>query len=51
MFYAINIDVVSLFADSSFLFFLNLHYIDVLYQFEWTNVIYFCPQQKKLTRF
>jgi Na+/H+ antiporter NhaD/arsenite permease-like protein len=33
-FYAINIDVVSLFADSSFLFLANLHCIDVLYQFE-----------------
>ncbi|AES95532.1 transmembrane protein, putative [Medicago truncatula] len=33
-FYAINIDVVSLFTDSSFLFLTILHYIDVLYQFE-----------------
>ena len=33
-FYAINMDVVSLFTDSSFLFLANLHYIDVLYQFE-----------------
>jgi len=46
-FYAINMDVVSLFTDSSFLFLanLNLHCIDVLYQFEWINVVYFC--QKK----
>jgi len=33
-FYAINVDVVSLFTDSSFLFLANLHYIDVLFQFE-----------------
>jgi len=33
-FYAINMNVVSLFTDSSFLFLENLHYIDVLYQFE-----------------
>ncbi|AES58757.1 transmembrane protein, putative [Medicago truncatula] len=32
--YAINMDVASLFTDSSFLFLANLHYIDVLYQFE-----------------
>ncbi|AES77189.1 transmembrane protein, putative [Medicago truncatula] len=32
--YVINMDVVSLFIDSSFLFLANLHYIDVLYQFE-----------------
>jgi len=35
-FYAINMDVVSLFIDSSFLFLANLdlYCIDVLYQFE-----------------
>jgi len=35
-FYAINMDVVSLFTDSSFLFLANLdlYYIDVLHQFE-----------------
>ena len=35
-FYAINMDVVSLFTNSSFLFLanLNLYCIDVLYQFE-----------------
>ncbi|AES88782.1 transmembrane protein, putative [Medicago truncatula] len=33
-FYAINMDVVSLFTNSSFLFLANLHYIDVLCQFE-----------------
>ena len=32
-FYAIDMDVVSLFTYSSFLFLANLHYIDVLYQF------------------
>ncbi|AES88869.1 transmembrane protein, putative [Medicago truncatula] len=31
---AINIDVVSLFTDSSFLFLANLYCINVLYQFE-----------------
>jgi len=46
-FYAINMDVVSLFTDSSFFFLANLdlYYIDVLYQFEWINIVYFC--QKK----
>jgi len=35
-FYAINMDVVSLFTDSSFLFLTNfdLYCIDVIYQFE-----------------
>jgi len=35
-FYAINMDVVSLFTDSTFLFLANLdlYCIDVLYQFE-----------------
>jgi len=35
-FYAINMDAVSLFTDSSFLFLANLdlYYIDVLHQFE-----------------
>ncbi|RHN44057.1 hypothetical protein MtrunA17_Chr7g0215211 [Medicago truncatula] len=35
-FYAINMDAMSLFTDSSFLFLANLdlYYIDVLYQFE-----------------
>ena len=32
---------VTLFAHSSFLFLANLHCIDVLYQFEWMNIIYF----------
>ena len=47
-FYAINMDVVSLFTDSSFLFFenLNLYCIDVLYQFEWMNIVYFCQKKK-----
>jgi len=34
LFYAINMDVVSFFTDSSFLFLANLRCIDVLYQFE-----------------
>ena len=33
-FYAINVDDVSLFTDSSFLALANLHDIDVLFQFE-----------------
>jgi len=33
-FYAINMNVMSLFTDSSFLFLANLHYIDVFFQFE-----------------
>jgi len=33
-FYAINMDVVSLFTDSAFSFLANLYCIDVLYQFE-----------------
>ncbi|RHN59947.1 hypothetical protein MtrunA17_Chr4g0019721 [Medicago truncatula] len=33
-FYAINMDAVSLFTDSSSLFLANFHCIDVLYQFE-----------------
>jgi len=46
-FYAINMDAVSLFTDSSFLFLANLglYCIDVLHQFEWINIVYFC--QKK----
>ena len=47
-FYAINMDVVSLFTNSSSLFLANLHYIDVLYQFEWMNIIYFCKKKKIL---
>jgi len=50
LFYAINMDVVSLFTDSSFLFLvnLNLYCIDVLYQFELMYIVYFC--QKKSIR-
>jgi len=40
-FYTINMNVMSLFAYSSFLFLANLHCIDVFYQFEWINIIYF----------
>jgi len=45
-FYAINMDVVSLFTDSSFLFLANLHYTDILYQFEWMNIIYFIMKKE-----
>ena len=39
-FYVINMDAVSFFASSSFLFLANLYCIDILYQFEW--MIVFC---------
>jgi len=46
-FYAINMDAVSLFTYSSFSFLanLNLYYIDVFYQFEWMNIVYFCKKK------
>jgi len=49
LFYAINMDVVSLFTDSSFLFLTNLdlYYIDVLHQFERISFIFV---KKKLSR-
>ena len=34
-----DMDVVSLLATSSFLFLVNVHCIDVLYQFKWMNII------------
>ena len=48
-FYAINMDVVSLFTNSSFLFLANLdlYCIDVLYQVEWMNIVYFCQKKKE----
>jgi len=49
-FYAINMDVVSLFTNSSFLFLANLHYIDALYQFEWMNIIYFVKKKHRICR-
>jgi len=45
LFYAINMDAVSLFTDSSFLFLANFHCIDATYQFEWMNIIYFCKKK------
>jgi hypothetical protein len=47
-FYAINMDVVSLFIDSSFLFLANLdlYCIDVLYQFEWMEYLLFLSKKK-----
>jgi hypothetical protein len=47
-FYAINMDTVSLFADLSFLFLaiMNLYYIDVLFLFEWMNIVYFVKKKK-----
>jgi hypothetical protein len=49
-FYAINMDAVSLFADSSFLFLaiMNLYYIDVLFLFEWMNIICFVKKKKNI---
>ena len=41
-FYSINMDVVSLPTSSSLLLLTNLYCIDILYQFEWMNVIFFC---------
>jgi len=38
-FYAINMDVASLFTYSSFLFLENLYCMDVLYQFEWMSFV------------
>jgi len=47
-FHVINMDVLSLFTDSSFSFLVNLdlYCIDVLYQFEWMNIVYFCQKKK-----
>jgi hypothetical protein len=41
--YAINLDVVTLFADSSFTFLaiLNMWLYDVFYQFEWMSIFLF----------
>jgi hypothetical protein len=41
-------DDVSLFADLSFfLTTMNLYYIDVIYSFEWMNIVYFVKRKKK----
>jgi hypothetical protein len=42
--YAINLDAVSLFADSSFMFLAVLN--DVLCRFEWINIILFLLKKK-----
>jgi hypothetical protein len=41
-FHAINMNITSLFSDSSFLFLtiLNMYFIVVLYQFKWMNIVY-----------
>ena len=51
-FYAINMDTVSLFANLSFLFLaiMNLYYIDVLFLFEWMNIVYFVKKKKTLIK-
>jgi len=41
--YAINLSVVILFADSSFMFFTMIAF-DVLYQFEWISFCCFCKK-------
>jgi len=43
--YAINLGDVSLFADSSFTF-LAMSVSDVLYQFEWMNIVLFLSKKK-----
>ena len=45
-FYAINMDDVSLFTDSSFLFLANFHCIDVLYQFKRMNILYLSKKNR-----
>jgi len=45
--YAINLGAVSLFADSP-LMFLAMIAFDVLYQFEWMNIILLFLSKKKL---
>jgi len=45
--YAINLDAVSLFADSSFTFLAVLN--DVIPRFEWMNIILFLSKKKKNT--
>jgi hypothetical protein len=44
--YVINLDVVSLFADLSFMFLTVLN--DVLYQFEWINIVLFLSKKNLL---
>jgi len=44
--YAINLDVVSLFADSSFTFLAVLN--DVISRFEWMNIILFLSKKNEL---
>jgi len=48
--YAINLDVVSLSADSSFTF-LTMFVSDVLYQFEWMNIVLFLSKIKNVEMF
>ena len=45
--YAINLGVMSLYADSPFTF-LAMFVSDVLYRFEWTNIVLFLSNKKKL---
>jgi hypothetical protein len=51
-FYAININVVILFAYSFFLFLatLNLYCIDVISRFEWMNIVYFLKKKRMSVR-
>jgi hypothetical protein len=47
--YVINMNVMSLFANSSFFIYNDFEFIfiDVLYQFVWTNTVYFCQKANK----
>jgi len=51
-FYAINMDVLSLFTDLSFLFLANLdlYCINVLHQFKWMNIVYFCQKKNSVIK-
>ena len=44
--YAINLGIVSLFADSPFMF-LAMFVSDVLYRFKWMNIVLFLWKEKK----
>jgi len=48
--YAINLGVVSLFADSPFTF-LAMFVSDVLYRFKWMNIILFLSKKKTILAF
>jgi len=45
--YAINLSAVSLFADSPFTF-LTMFVSDVLYRFEWMNIVLFLSKKRRV---